>query len=563
LGSVDCGSYAVTFGFFSAVLCKQGATIFDVTPLLTTAPRVVTAGGNITISGADFSGLCLSGCTVVATPAGSTTGTNLQVTSSGWTNTSITVPLPASMTGLITLTVNALTGTDSIAIMAATASPSTIAAAPSSLQFSSVGGAAPGSQTIQITNSGSGTLAWTATTSQSWLTVSPTSGTAPSTLTVSVAPSGMSAGTYTGNVQIAASGASNTPLTVAVTLTVTAAGPALSVSPSMLAFSYTVGGAAPAAQTVTISNSGGGTLAWTASAADSWVSATPASGSAPGTLSVSVNPANMAAGTYTSSVQITASGASGSPASLAITLTVQGTQPAPAITGVANAGSFQPGGASATWLAITGTNLSAVTYSWQSSDFVNGALPTTLQGVSVTIDGIPAYVSYISPTQINVLAPDDSKIGGVAVQVTTAGQASNSVTFEKLQFWPAFFTIDNGAYVAALHLDYTLVGTANLIPGVTSRPAQVGETIILYGTGFGPASPPLPTGQLITTPEPLANTVQVTMGGMAAAVTYAGLVSPGLYQFNVTVPNLPSGDAAVVATLGSLSTQAGVSVTVQ
>jgi uncharacterized protein (TIGR03437 family) len=566
LGSVNCGSYAVLFGFFSALRCKKGATIGEVTPLLTTAPRVVTAGGNITITGADFSGLCLSGCTVAATPAGSTTRTNLQVTSSKWTNTAITAPLPASMTGLITLTVTALTGTDSIAIMAATASPPTIAAAPSSLQFTSDGVAVPAAQTIQITNSGSGTLAWTATTSQPWLTVSPTSGTAPSTVTVSVAPAGMSAGTYTGNVQITATGASNTPLTVAVTLTVTAVGPAgpvLSVSPSTLAFSYTVGGATPAAQTIAIANTGAGSLAWTATAADSWVSASPASGSAPGMLTVSVNPANMAAGNYTSSVQIAAAGATGSPASVAVSLTVQGTQPAPAITSVTNAASFQPGGASATWLAITGTNLSAVTYSWQSSDFVSGALPTTLQGVSVTINGMAAYISYISPTQINVLAPDDSATGSAAVQVTTAGQASNSVNLERSQFSPAFFTIGNGKYLAALHLDYTLVGSANLLAGVTSSPAKAGETILVYGTGFGPTNPALPTGQSIATPEPLASTAQVTIGGMTAAVSYAGLVSPGLYQFNVTVPNLPSGDAAVVATIGSVSTQTGISVTVQ
>jgi uncharacterized protein (TIGR03437 family) len=262
-------------------------------------------------------------------------------------------------------------------------------------------------------------------------------------------------------------------------------------------------------------------------------------------------------------VQITAAGATGSPASIAITLVVQGTQPAGSITAVANAGSFQPSVASATWVSIFGTNLSAVTYTWQASDFVNGLLPTSLQGVSVTINGLPAYIDYLSPTQINVLAPDDATTGPVQVQVTAAQQASNSVTVQKSQFAPAFFTIDNGAYVAALHADYTLVGSANLLPGVTTLPAQPGETILLYGTGFGPASPALPTAQLVTTPSVLANPVQVTIGGAAATVVYAGLVEPGLYQLNVTVPNLPNGDAAVVATIGGVSTQTGVSVTVQ
>src|SRR6202041_2402275 len=128
-----------------------------------------------------------------------------------------------------------------------------------------------------------------------------------------------------------------------------------------------------------------------------------------------------------------------------------------------NGGSYQPGFAPATWVTIFGTNLSESTQVWQADDFVNGLLPTSLQGVSVTIDGLPAYVEYISPTQINVLAPDDAKTGSVQVQVTTAGQQSNSLTVQEQQFAPAFFTIDGGLYVAASHANYTLVGKPNLL----------------------------------------------------------------------------------------------------
>jgi uncharacterized protein (TIGR03437 family) len=566
LGTVACPAPAtatVAPGYSSAVRCKIGANIdtIGVGPTLSLLPLIVSAGSAITITGDDFSGQC-SGCQVVATPAGSTTGQILTVNS--WTNTVITAVLPATLTGLITIAVEALTGTDTIAIIAAAPSPSTIAAAPASLQFAyTTGGTAPSAQSIQITNSGSGTLAWTAKASASWLTVSPASGTAPSALSVSISTAGLIAGTYSGSVQISSTSASNTPLSVVVTLTVTQPPPSLGIAPQALTFNYTVGGSAPAAQSVSITNAGAGALSWTASTTDYWIAALPASGSAPGTLSVSVNPVNLAAGTYTSAVQITAAGATGSPASVAITLVVQGTQPVGNITAVANAGSFQPTVASATWVSIFGTNLSAVTYTWQSSDFVNGLLPTSLQGVSVTINGLPAYIDYLSPTQINVLAPDDVTTGPVQVQVTAAQQASNSVTVQKSQFAPAFFTIDNGAYVAALHADYTLVGSANLLPGVTTQPAQPGETILLYGTGFGPTNPALPTAQLVTTPAVLANSVQVTIGGVAATVVYAGLVQPGLYQLNVTVPNLPNGDAAVVATIGTVSSQTGVSVTVQ
>ncbi len=570
LGNVNCGTFGpLPAGYFSLARCKEGATILSVTPLLSSAAgRVVTAGGNITISGGDFGSSC-SGCQVVATPAGSSTGYILSVSS--WTSSAITAALPSSLTGLLVITVKAVTGTDAVAIIAGTANPATIAAAPTSLTFNyTSGGSSPAAQSVQITNTGGGTLAWTAKASASWLSLSASSGTAPSTLSISIVPANLSAGggTYTGTVEIASSGASNTPLTIGVTLNVTVPAPILSISPATLKFSYTNGGSVPSAQTIGISNTGGGTLSWTASSSVYWLAVSPASGTAPGGVSlaasvtVSLNPANLAPGTYNTTVQISAAGAAGSPASVGVTLTVAGTLPAPAITAVGNAGSYQPGGASATWMAIFGSNLSTTTYSWQNSDFVNGQLPTSLQGVTVTIDGMPGYISYLSPTQINVLAPDDPVTGPVAIQVTTAQQGSNTLTFQKSQFSPAFFTFD-GTHVAAQNLSYVDIGSPGLIPGVTTVPATPGETIILYATGFGPTNPALPTGQLVTTPAALANTAQAAIGGVTAPVTFAGLIAPGLYQLNVTVPSVPNGDAALSATVGGVSTQTGVVVTVQ
>ena len=300
----------------------------------------------------------------------------------------IVANLPSSLSGLVTITVKAVNATDAITIM--TVSPATIAATPAGLQFAyTVGGAAPAAQTIQIANSGTGTLAWSATASDPWLAVSPASGTAPSSLSVSVSPGSLSAGVYQGTIQITA-GASNSPVSIAVTLTVTQIQVSLTVTPQTLAFQYTSGGAVPAAQSVAIANAAAGTLSWTASDSDFWVTLSPLSGTAPSTLSVSVNPANLAPGTYTSNVQIVSNGAAGSPAQVAVTFTVQGTQPAPTITGVTNGATFQPGFASATWVSIFGTNLSQITYTWQTGDFVNGMLPTNLRGVSATIDGVPA-----------------------------------------------------------------------------------------------------------------------------------------------------------------------------
>jgi len=489
LGTINCGTLAVSVGYFAATRCKIGAAIVSVTPLSTAAGRAVTSGTAITLNG-QFGSQC-SNCRVYATPAGSSTPQTLTVTS--WSSTAIVAQLPATLTGYQTLTVNTAAGNDAMGIRAV--AQSILSVTPTALQYGyTVGGALPAPQSFAIANSGTGTLTWTATVSDSWLTVDSASGAAPSTVNVSVAPALLAAGAYTGTVQIAATGASNSPITVTVTLVVTAAPAFLVVAPQSLIFQFTAGNTAvPAAQSLSISNGGAGSFSWVASSSAYWATLSAASGPVPGTLAISVIPWNLAAGSYTANVTIAAADGSVSPVTVPVTLTVQGTLAAPAITGVANAASYQPSFASATWVAIFGTNLSQNTYSWQASDIVNGALPTSLQGVSVTIDGLPAYISYISPGQINVLAPDDPATGPVQVVVTTAQQASNSFTAQKVPLAPAFLTFD-GTYAAALHLDYSLVGKPGLLAGATTTPAAPGETIILYGVGFGPTNPPLPTG---------------------------------------------------------------------
>jgi uncharacterized protein (TIGR03437 family) len=558
LGSVNCGSVTGPTGHFAAIRCKQGAAISSVTPLSTTAAgEAVSAGATITLNGANFGTQC-GNCQVLATPAGATASQALAVTS--WQSTAISVKLPASLTGFVTIAVDAVAGVDAIGVMVV--SQSTLAVTPASLSFAyTVGGTAPPAQSLQISNSGTGTLAWSAATSLTWLSWTAASGTAPSTLSVSALPAGMSPGTYTGTIQVTATGANNSPATISVTLTVTPAPASLAVGPQALTFQYTQGGALPAAQSISIANGGTGALSWTAAGGAFWTTLSAASGATPGTLSITVNPANVAPGSNTATVTIAASDPSLSPVAITVTLVVQGAPTPGTITAVANAANYQPTFASATWVAIFGTNLSQLTYSWQTSDFVNGMLPTSLKGATVTINGLPAYISFISPTQINVLAPDDAAVGPVPVQVTTAQQASNTATAQKNQFSPAFLTFD-GAHVAALHLDYSYVGAANLLPGVTTTPAKPTETIVLYGTGFGPSTPPLPSGQVVGTAASLANTVTVTIGGAAAPVTYSGQVGSGLYQFNVTIPSLPNGDAAVLASIGNLTTPAGAVITV-
>lgn len=81
------------------------------------------------------------------------------------------------------------------------------------------------------------------------------------------------------------------------------------------------------------------------------------------------------------------------------------------ISGVSNSASGAGATASGSWVSIYGTNLSTSTRPWQASDFVGTALPTVVDGVSVTINGKSAAISYVSPSQLNVQAPTDAATG--------------------------------------------------------------------------------------------------------------------------------------------------------
>src|SRR5262249_46842999 len=160
------------------------------------------------------------------------------------------------------------------------------------------------------------------------------------------------------------------------------------------------------------------------------------------------------------------------------------------------------------WVSIYGTSLAPATAVLSTSDLVNGVIPTTLGGVGVRINGKAAYMGYVSPTQLNVLAPADSAAGSVAVTVTNPAGASAGVSTTLQAFLPGLSTVNN--YVRA-------------------EPAGPGELITLYGTGFGPTNSPLDTGLVFAGAYPMDNIVTVTIGGVAATVVFAGLVGAGLY----------------------------------
>jgi uncharacterized protein (TIGR03118 family) len=244
-------------------------------------------------------------------------------------------------------------------------------------------------------------------------------------------------------------------------------------------------------------------------------------------------------------------------------------------TDVLNGASFSATSALApnTWVTIKGGALSETTRSWQTSDFNGSQLPTQLDNVSVTVNGEPAYVSYISPDQINFLAPADLAPGPVQIQVTNNGLTSAMTSATALSSAPAFFTFGatnkaGNSYIAATHADGSLAGPPGLITGATTTPFTPGEVAVLYGNGFAGTTTPVTNGQILAAPIPLATTPVVMIGNVPAQVQFAGLSATGLDQFNVVIPttlNLSgSGNVDVPVTIqsGGAQTQSNAVISV-
>jgi uncharacterized protein (TIGR03437 family) len=92
--------------------------------------------------------------------------------------------------------------------------------------------------------------------------------------------------------------------------------------------------------------------------------------------------------------------------------------------------------------------------------------------------------------------------------------------------------------------DGTYVLPTGAIAGVNSRPAKPGETIVIYGVGFGPVTPNIPAGEIVTEANQLAESFEISFGKTPAQLPYFGLAPSfvGLYQFNVTVPAVADND---------------------
>ena len=233
--------------------------------------------------------------------------------------TGLTLP---SYTGTVTLTYGQGLSTQ-IPVTFTLSAPAVTLGGPASMTFNyTIGTTPPASQPLSITATVPTTVNAAVTSGNSWLSVTPASGTTPAGFTVSVNTAGLTASTLNGNIQITATGVSNSPFNIPVTFNVSSS--TLTVPSTPLTFNYTIGGSAPTAQSVNATGTSGISFTTDTGAASAWLSATP-SGTVPTSISVSINPAGLAAlsvGPHAGTVTVTSTGATGSPASIPVTLNV-------------------------------------------------------------------------------------------------------------------------------------------------------------------------------------------------------------------------------------------------
>lgn len=225
--------------------------------------------------------------------------------------------------------------------------------------------------------------------------------------------------------------------------------------------------------------------------------------------------------------------------------------------GVVNGASFGSGLVVGSWATIQGTNLAASAGEW---DIVNGILRVKVNDVSVDFGGNDAYIYYVSPTQINFIVPD-VRMGAQQVTVTNAAGTSQTVNITVTNFAPAFFSWPDNQVVATTE-SFAYVAANGTFSSATT-PAKPGDTIILWGTGFGPTNPAFPQGMVTpATGGPYnAGKVSVTIGNLPATA-YGAALAPGfagLYQLAIQVPaSLGNGNWPVVATIGGVSSPGNV-----
>jgi uncharacterized protein (TIGR03437 family) len=337
--------------------------------------------------------------------------------------------------------------------------------------------------------------------------------------------------------------------------------PALTANPSSLTFTVNNGQyTGPSQQAFSLLTTSESALPYSLSASAPWIRLSRASGSvsaaAPASITVSIDHTAFTASANAVGT-ITASSGGLLPATVTVRANVTVPETRPFVTSVGSGASFEPPISPGQWVAIRGTNLAPST---RTLDFVDGAYPTSADGVSVTVNNRPAYLQYLSPGQLNVIAPDS--IGTpVEVVVRTPGGTSSPLLVFSQPAAPAMFLWPLGQPVAT-DLSFGYIARPGTFPGISSRSARPEEILVLWATGLGPTDPPVAAGAQVPADRiyRVAGSVEVTIGGLPAEVIGAAL-APGLaslYQIAVRVPRLASGDQSVVIRVNGVASPGAI-----
>jgi len=211
--------------------------------------------------------------------------------------------------------------------------------------------------------------------------------------------------------------------------------------------------------------------------------------------------------------------------------------------------------------AIYGTNLSWTTHAVSTADLNGGTLPTSLDGVTVYVNGIFSNLFFVSPGQINFLIPYELVTSSATVQVIRQGVGGPPVTIQLASTAPGFLEW-NGNFAVAEHADGSLVSS--------SAPAQASEVIVLYAVGLGRTSPDVPSGHIVSTATSIlyASQLQILLNGNpcpSSSIYYAGLTTgfAGLYQINLLLPDVLPPDPAIQMVIGTQASPASVQLLTQ
>lgn len=436
-----------------------------------------------------------------------------------------------------------------------------VSVAPRLFRFvSELGQPAPASQLLYITSNGTTSVGWAASALTPFVRLSPSAGVTPGVVSVAVEPGSLGVGQHSGLISVTPASGVETLVPVSYIIT---SKPALVVAPASVVFTAANNQTVPPPQTV-LATSSSRNFAYTAAVKVStppqgtWLQVTPTTGQTPATLVLSVNPAGLTEGVYNGAVELTPMEPGLSPNTIPVTLVVGcgqgGCETQPKIDVVVNSASFQPGGAPGALLSIFGSDLADGTY--QSQQY---PLPTKLGRTTVTANGQLVPLLYASPTLINFQMPSSAPPlveivvhNGAEISQRTL-RASSGYVMQLAPVDPGLFI--NGDRAAALNGDLTVHTPATPIPA--------GGFVILYITGQGSVTPPVPDGTGAPS-SPLSiidAAVRVTIGGLDAKVDFKGLAPTlaGTGQINAAVPaGLTPGNHPVFVTVGGLPSNTGL-----